>query len=474
MSGAPNARANADAEPLPPALLRLLLLASFGPLLLNLGSTSVSVALETLMARFGAPLATMQWVVTGYLLALALVLPTFRFAVERLGSRRLYVGCLLAFTLVSALSACAWSAASLIAFRLIAGAVGGLLAPLAQLLIAQLAGPRRMGRAVSIISIPVLVAPLLGPVIGGLVISQWSWRWLFLINLPIGLIGAWLAARRLPEGNIDRRGPFDIVGLLLLSPGIGLLTYALSSLGRARALSPMLLVWLVLALALVAGFIVHARRAPDRALLDPRIFGRPLVAAALATYLLANFASFGMQLVLPLYFQQVQGAVPLRVGLLMAPQGIGMLLSLPQIGRLADRFDHGKIVIVGVLLTISATLVFTVEPSHLTPAVSSVALVVRGIGLGATSTPALSAAYRALGRDEIATGTAAINIVQRLAAPLGTAMLAITLSRFAERARHVGAPLDVAFHHTFVVAALLGVAALFSGLALVRLARAND
>src|SRR5580692_11151265 len=179
----------ADA-PLEGRLLRLLLIAAFGSVLLNLSSTSINVAIDKLMVDLHAPLSEIQWIVTGYLLALTLVLPSFRWAVERLGSRRLYVACLLAFTATSALCACAWSAPSLIAFRVLQGAVGGLLAPLTQTLIAQLAGPARMGRAVSIISIPVLVSPVLGPVLGGVLIQHLSWRWLFLFNVPLAFGGA--------------------------------------------------------------------------------------------------------------------------------------------------------------------------------------------------------------------------------------------------------------------------------------------
>src|SRR5580765_538696 len=190
-----------EGEGLEREVLEIMLVVSFGPLLLNLSSTTVNVALDALMARFETPLSTMQWIVTGYLLSLTLVLPSFRFAVERLGSRRLYLYALLAFTMTSGLAACAWSAASLIAFRVLQGAVGGLLAPLTQTLIAQVAGPKRMGRAVAIISIPVMTAPLLGPVLGGLLVQHLSWRFLFAVNVPLGLLGVWLAWRKLPLGN---------------------------------------------------------------------------------------------------------------------------------------------------------------------------------------------------------------------------------------------------------------------------------
>lgn len=468
-SAAPDASPARDA-PLEGALLRVLLIASFGSLLLNLSATTVSVAIDRLMLELRAPLAVVQWIVTGYLLALTLVLPSFRWAMERLGSRRLYVGCLLGFTATSALAAAAWSAPSLIAFRVLQGAVGGLLAPLTQALIAQLAGPRRMGRAVSIVSVPVLVAPVLGPVLGGLLVQRLSWRWLFLFNCPLGLLGAYLAHTRLPAGETASRTRLDVVGLALLSPGIALLTYGVSALGRAHgALGPRVYLPLAAALVLVTAFALDARRRPRTALLDLTLFRHRAVGAALVTYLLASFGSFGAQLVLPLYYQQVRGESPARAGLLIAPQGLGMLLTLPQVGRLTDRFDHGKLVIAGVLTTLLGTYAFTRVTDHSSYAVLSLALVVRGAGLGATSTPALAAAYRTLTRDQIPNATTALNVVQRLGAPIGTATMAVVLERFAaaDGGGATRGALARAFAHTFTVSAALSAVALFAAFALV-------
>jgi EmrB/QacA subfamily drug resistance transporter len=447
-------------------LLRVILIASFGSLLLNLSSTTINVAIDKLMTHFQAPLVTMQWIVTGYLLALTLVLPSFRWAVERLGSRRLYVTCLLAFTATSALSACAWSAQSLIAFRVLQGGVGGLLAPLTQTLTAQLAGPKRIGRAIGIISVPVLVSPLLGPLLGGLLISRLSWRWLFLFNAPLGLIGAWLAYRRLPPGTSATRTPFDFVGFGLLSPAVGLFTYSVSALGRAHTLSAAVCLPLAAAVTLLTIFVLDARRRPDTALIDLRLFRHRAVGAALVAYLLTSFGSFGGQLILPLYYQQVRAETAIGAGLLLAPQGLGMLLTLPQIGKLTDRFDNGKVMVAGVLTTLLGTFAFTQLTDHSSYLLLSLSLVVRGAGLGATSTPALSAAYKYLTRDEIPNATTAINIVQRLGAPLGTATMAMMLQRFSA-ATAPGASLAGAFARTFAVSAGLSALALLAGFALI-------
>lgn len=449
-------------------ILRGVLVATFGSLLLNLNATSVNVALDRLMERFAAPLSTVQWIVTGYLLSLALVLPSFRWIVERLGTRRLYVGCLLAFSATSALCACAWSAESLVVFRVLQGAVGGLLTPLAQALAAQLAGPKRMGRAISIMSMPVLVAPLLGPTLAGFILQRLSWRWLFLFNAPLGVLGAWLAQRRLPPGHGARRTRLDFVGLFLLSPGIGLFTYAVSRVGHDGAFSRPALASFAVATCLIVAFVLDARRRPGTALIDLRVFRHPKFDAALAAYLLTSFGEFGAQLVLPLYYQQVRGQSALSTGLLLAPQGLGMLLTLPQAGRLTDRIDNGKIVMAGVLVTLLGTYAFTQASDHSSYLLLSASLVLRGAGLGATAAPALSAAYKQLSRDEIPNGTTAINIVQRLGAPLGTATMAMTLQWFVAGIATTHAPRASAFAHTFAVSAALSGLAIFAGLVLSR------
>ena len=466
-ASAPAAGAEAEAS-FPTELLRGVLVATFGSLLLNLNTTSVNVALDRLMGYFAAPLATVQWIVTGYLLALALVLPSFRWMVERLGSRRLYVGCLLAFTATSTLCACAWSAESLIVFRVLQGSVGGLLTPLAQALAAQLAGPKRMGRAISIMSIPVLVAPLLGPTVAGFIIEHLSWRWIFLFNAPLGILGAWLAQRRLPPGYGTKRTRLDFLGLFLLSPGIGLFTYAVSLVGHQASFTPAAVAGFAVATCLIVAFVLDAWRRPDTALIDLRLFRHAKFDAALAAYLLTSFGEFGAQLILPLYYQQVRGESALSTGLLLAPQGIGMLLTLPRAGRLADRIDNGKIVIGGVVLTLLGTYAFMEVTAHSSYLLLCASLVLRGAGLGATAAPALSSAYKQLTRDEIPNGTTAVNIVQRLGAPLGTATMAVTLQWFLAHLRATHAPVASAFAHTFGVSAALSGLAIFAGLVLAR------
>jgi EmrB/QacA subfamily drug resistance transporter len=326
-----------------------------------------------------------------------------------------------------------------------------------------------MGRAVAIISIPVMSAPLLGPVIGGLLVEHLSWRFLFAFNVPLGLLGVWIAQRKLPEGNVATRSRLDWKGFALISPGIGLFTLAVSSLAHGHALSLRVALPLAVAIVLVTLFVVDAKGRPESALIDLRVFRRPAITAALAAYLLASLGAFGAQLVLPLYFEQARGESAFRAGLLLAPQGLGMLLSLPRVGKLTDRWGSGQVMIGGVLATLLGTWAFTTVTDHTSYVLLGAALVVRGAGLGATSAPALAAAYKHLTRDEIPNATAAINIVQRLGAPLGTATWAVMLQRFSASTTDVSR----AFAHTFAVGLAISALSLFAGFALLKVSKGN-
>jgi len=208
--------------------------------------------------------------VTGYALALASVIPLTGWAGDRFGTRRLYLLALVLFTAGSALCAIAGSMLALIALRVVQGVGGGLLLPLGMTILTRAAGPERMGRLVAVLGVPVLLGPIAGPLLGGWLVSTVGWRWIFLVNLPIGALACVLAALSLPRDLPLRGEPLDLTGLLLLSPGLGLLLLGVSGLSDADgAAAATGLLCVVAGAALLVGFLAHVRRAPVP-LLDPR------------------------------------------------------------------------------------------------------------------------------------------------------------------------------------------------------------
>jgi EmrB/QacA subfamily drug resistance transporter len=399
-----------------------------GAIMTVLDATIVNVALPTLGREFGTSIATIQWVTTAYLLAFASVIPLTGWASQRLGGKELWLLSLTLFTLGSLLAGLSWSIGALIAFRIVQGLGGGMIMPLGQTILAQAAGPQRMGRVMSIIGVPLLLAPIVGPVIGGALIDAGSWRWIFFVNLPVSAVAVLLAVKLLPR--VPRRGEnkLDLLGAILLPAGIALFLWGLAELGQKATLTGPPLAALLLGLALVAIFVVHALRVSD-SLLDVRLFGGRGFASAAATNLTLGVALFGVALLLPLYFQIVRGASPLETGLLLIPQGLGAAVAISVAGALTDKLGARRVVPVGIALALGGTLAYTQIAVDSDYWYLAGALFLIGAGLGATITPSMAAAFQGLQHDEMPGATSAINVVQRVAASLGTALLAVVLQR---------------------------------------------
>src|ERR1700755_3365307 len=209
-------------------LWRLASVVVLGTIMSILATTIVNVAIETLGRDLGSSLSQIQWVSTGYLLALATVIPLTGWSMERFGGKNMWMISVALFLCGSTLCGLAWSTTSLIVFRVLQGFGGGMILPIGQAILAQAAGPQRMGRIMSIIGVPTLLGPILGPVIGGLIITNVSWRWIFFVHVPVGIVALALAARVLPGVDAQsRRAKLDLTGLLLLSPGLAAIVYAL-------------------------------------------------------------------------------------------------------------------------------------------------------------------------------------------------------------------------------------------------------
>src|SRR5690242_6623514 len=209
---------------LPRDLRRLAVAITFGAFMVALDMTMVNVALRTLQRDFHASVTTIQWVSTGYLLALAMVIPVTGWAVDRFGARNSWVAALLFFISGSILCGLAWSSTSLIAFRVLQGVGGGMLLPLAQTILAQAAGPRRLGRVMAAVGVPAMLGPVLGPVLGGVIVTNSTWRLMFYLNVPVCLAAVLLAYRvAMPQTRAANAAKLDAAGLALLSPGVAAL-----------------------------------------------------------------------------------------------------------------------------------------------------------------------------------------------------------------------------------------------------------
>ncbi|HEY7078049.1 MAG TPA: DHA2 family efflux MFS transporter permease subunit [Solirubrobacteraceae bacterium] len=413
------------------ALARLAAVVVLGTIMSILDTTIVNVAIETLGRDLHASLTSIQWVSTGYLLALATVIPLTGWSMERFGAKRMWMTSVVLFLAGSTLCGFAWSTDSLIVFRVLQGFGGGMIMPIGQAILAQAAGPQRMGRIMSVIGVPTLLGPILGPVIGGLIVDNLSWRWIFFVNLPVGAVALAMAWRILPSREVGSGRPrLDLAGLLLLSPGLAILVYGLSQVGvKGSFEATNVLVGIIVGGVLLVGFCWHAARAKGAALIDLRLFADKAFAAASGTTFVFGAALFGAMLILPLYYQVVRGESALTAGLLLAPQGIGAAMAMPIAGRITDRVGAGRIVPGGLVLALLGTLTYTQLTADTSYTLLAVSLWVRGIGLGMTMMPAMAAAYQTLTRAAVPRATTAINIIRTVGGSFGVATLTVILER---------------------------------------------
>ncbi|MGQ5634585.1 MULTISPECIES: DHA2 family efflux MFS transporter permease subunit [unclassified Streptomyces] len=443
--------AEAPARPGPdPAtvLNRTLAVTVIGTVMAVLDMTIVNVALRRLSQSFGASLATIQWTTTAYTLALAAVIPTAAWAMARFGAKRTYLTALTLFTLGSLLAACAWDAGSLIAFRAVQGLGGGLLQPVGMAMVMGAADRSRLGRAMAVGGLPVLVGPVAGPVLGGWLVDTASWHWIFLVNLPVGAVALALAALLLPahppapatavsaprgtsvrsSGNPPAR--LDIPGLLMLSPGLALLLYGLARGGeRGDFATPGALVPALTGAALAAGFVRRALTAPAP-LLDLRLLRDRTFAAGAATLALFTCGYFGSMLLGPLYWQQQRGLSATAAGLLGAPTGLVVGTTMQVAARWIDRVAPRRLIPAGVAVAAlgMALLAWQAGVPGVAPWRMAGSAMVMGIGVGTVLMPTMTTASRGLPQDRLPAASTALSINSQLGASVGTAVLSVVLA----------------------------------------------
>jgi EmrB/QacA subfamily drug resistance transporter len=397
-----------------------------GAIMAILDTTVVNVAINHLTTDLDAPLSTIQWVVTGYMLALATVIPLTGWAAHRFGTKRLYMISLFLFVVGSVLCGLAKSAEALIGFRVLQGLGGGMIMPAGMTILTQAAGPQRIGRVMAIVGVPMLLGPILGPILGGWFVDDVSWRWIFFINVPIGILALVLSLRILPKDKPSPTERLDLLGLALLSPGLAILIYGLAQTSSggfdSGAVVPMLV-----GAVLIAGFVVRALSATSP-LIDLRLFKERSVGAAALTMTLFTTAFFGAMLLLPLYLQTVRGEGALDTGLLLAPQGLGAMIMMPIAGTLTDRIGPGRLVLTGIpMIAITMGVLTQVEADTSYWLIGAI-LVLMGMGMGLTMMPTMSAAFQTLRRAAVPRATTALNIIQQVGGAIGTAIMSVLLT----------------------------------------------
>jgi DHA2 family multidrug resistance protein len=439
-------------------------------------STIVNVAIPQMQGAFGADIQAVQWVVTIYMLTQAAVIPSAPYLTMKLGGKRAYIWTLTAFLLASLLCGFAWNLPSLILFRLIQGIGGGILLPMVRILLYQAFPIEERGTAVSTMGIPLMVAPMMGPVLGGYLVTAFGWPWAFFINIPLGIVAVIIAQKALRQDSGEQEIRFDGMGFLTAAAGSATLLYAVSSVtGESGSMGDVLL--LILGGALLVTFVaielIKARRGREPLLDLWRFRDRAFAFSGLANVCVAS-ARFGTIFLLPIYLQTLRGQTAFQAGAILAARALATTAILPIGGRLADRIGPRPVALVGLAISAGATALMTLLAMD-TPiwmVVGILALV--GAASGLTNQISVSAMSR-IEKDEhkeVANGSTILTVLHATAAPMGVATLSSTVQgQSQEYARSLategvaGELLQqqstlLAMHNSFTIASCLVLAAM--------------
>jgi MFS transporter, DHA2 family, multidrug resistance protein len=404
--------------------------------------TMVAVAQRTFIVKFESNQTVVAWTLTAYVLALATAIPLAGWAADRFGTKRLFMGAVLAFTLGSLLCAMAPTITLLIAFRVIQGFACGIYDPLNYIILTRAAGPRRVGRLIALLMIGAHLGPVCGPILGGWLIDSFGWQWIFVVNVPIGVTVIVLAAIVFPKDQPSTSAAFDFVGMLLLSPGLALFLLGVSAIPRRGTVTDRH-VWLPvsISLVLITGFVLHALHRTAHPLIDLRLLKNRAVRLANLSTFLTYVAVGGVVLILPSAFQQVFHQSPLQSGLCAAPWGLGGILILPIAGRFVDKRGPAPVALTGItVITLGlGTFVYGVLVHAAYAPILLTGLVIASIGVGCTMAPLAAAMMRALQSDQVARGSTMLNVNQRVATSVGAALASVIASSQFNRSAYVTA-----------------------------------
>jgi len=448
---------------LDPKVVRTALILIVGGMAVIFDTTIVSVALHTLALKMHTSVATIQWVTTGYLLALGIAVPLSTWGLRRFGGKRLWMFALATFLVGSIGSSLAWNIGSLIGWRVVQGIGGGIMLPLMATLIFQAAGGRSLGKLVTYVALPALLGPILGPLAGGAILTHLSWRFLFWVNVPFcgaGLLLAWryLASDAPATTAVARKPKVDLPGLLLLAPGTVAILLGLANAGTSAGFGHFdVIVPLVIGVALLAGFVAYALRRSEP-IVEIRLLARRPVASSSVVLFFSGFSLYGAMLLMPLYYQDVRGATALTAGIMLVPQGVGSVLSRLVAGSKIDKYGSRSITLLGFVIVAASTVPFALAGAHTSEWLLALWMVIRGFGLGCVTMPVMVAAYIGLDKEQIPHSSVLTRTTQQVGASFGTAVLAVILEEAI--ASHHGAladAFDIAFWWSigFSVAAVL-------------------
>ncbi|MEG2325785.1 MAG: MDR family MFS transporter [Enterococcus sp.] len=422
-----------------------------------LDSTMVNIAIDQLTKTFQTDLAMIQWAITGYVLAMAMAVPIAGWLMNHFNGKKIFIGAVILFGITSILAGISWNVTSFIVFRLLQGFSAGIITPLMSTLLVKTAGPENVGRVMAIVSTPMIFGPILGPVLGGFIVQAASWRWIFFSNVFIILIAAPLMAKTLPNFEpFNRKSKLDIFGIADLSIMSAALIYGISKAAdHATFKNSESLLWTGIGIICLVVYIFYDRFKKHATVLPLTIFSHRSFKASSIGLFFANIAIMGPMLILPLFFQNFRHFSAMEAAIAMIPQGVGMLITRPLIGKMIDKLGAKYVVIVSLIISLIGTIPLVFVTNTTSMVWIALILFIRGTSFGGINLPLTSDAYTGLEDEELPDAGVGINIIENLGSSFGSAMIATVVATVLQGAQPTITHQLAAYHAGFLVSVIV-------------------
>lgn len=411
---------------------KVLISVIFGIFMIILDTTVVNVAFQTIRREYNTSLNNSQWVISIYTLALGIATPLSGFLSDRFGIKRMYVGGLGTFVLGSLLCGLAPTLSSsiwlLVAARALQGFGGGIAQPLGSALLFSTFPPKEQGTALGIFGIALVVAPALGPILGGLLVDQGVWRWIFFINIPIGIVGVMLATRFLRERKPERVPALDPLGLITAVVGFGAVLYAASIAADQGWDSAGVLTWFAVGGVSLVLFVIVELFVAKEPLLNLRLFGNTTFLTASLIGYVTVIGLFGAEFLMPVYLQALRGRTALQTGFILLPLALTSGVITPLAGRLYDWIGPRVLIVTGFTILLINTWQLSQIQADTPIGWILFLLALRGAALGFTIQTTFATALAAVPRHALARGSSLINGTRFVVQSIGVAVLATVLA----------------------------------------------